>query len=95
MWMNLANKITCLFRRSHDYHTKFEEDRTFLECGRCGARTVGWRVEPAFHYYEDTREPFQLDFAENVEPENVASFPAPDRQVSLRLEFPVDTHTIA
>ena len=91
----LANKIACLFRRSHDYQTKREEGWTFLKCGCCGARTAGWHIEPAFNYYKDTRERFRLDFAENVEPENVVSFPPTDHQVSLRLEFESDPHTIA
>ena len=95
MLTKLASKITCLFRRSHDYHTKCEEDWTFLQCGRCGSRTVGWRVEPAFSYYEDTRETFRLDFAEDAVPGNVVSLPVPDRQVSLRLEYPVDSQNVA
>ena len=95
MLTRLASRITCLFRRSHDYHTKWEQGWTFLKCGRCGARTVGWHIEPAFNYYKDTGDIFRLDFAENVEPENVVSFPPIDRQVSLRLEFETDSHTMA
>ena len=75
--MSWFRRLVCLTRLGHDYHTRFENNWTFLECARCGRRTVGWHLDVAHHYLKAPAETLRLTFADDVELQSPALSPSP------------------
>jgi hypothetical protein len=93
MWVcagpRALRRLFCLLTRGHDYRTRGEGSRAFLECADCQARTHGWSLEARYHYPERHNKGFRLLLANDVE--TTSSIPVPkERQPAsapLRLEF--------
>ena len=83
------SRLFCLLTRGHDYRTRGEGNRAFLECGDCQARTSGWSLETRYHYSELQGESFRLLLAEDVETPPLMSAKNGPRVASapFRLEF--------
>ena len=44
--MTMLGRLTCLFRRQHNYRLRGKDDRVFMECMVCGYRSRGWEMGP-------------------------------------------------
>ena len=88
----LSRRVVCLVWSGHDYRTRFEDNWAFLECARCGSRTVGWRLDVAYYYRGAFAETFRLTFADDVEPKRPTFRPSPVSLRPLRLEL--DTESV-
>ena len=93
MWAYAAppalRRLFCLLSRGHDYRTRGEGSRAFLECADCQARTSGWSLEVRYHYPERHNQGLRLLLAEDVEASpliSVENRPHP-ASTPLRLEF--------
>ena len=82
-----SRRLVCLARRGHDYHTRFEEKKAFLECAFCGSRTVGWHLDVAYRPSEAPLKTLRLTFADDVEPQPPSSGLSPVPPTPLRLEL--------
>ena len=82
-------RLFCLLTRGHDYRTRGEGSRAFLECAECQARTSGWSLETRYHYSELQDESFRLLLAEDVGTPALISVQHGPRVAStpFRLEF--------
>ena len=82
-------RLFCLLTRGHDYRTRGEGSRAFLECADCQARTSGWNLETRYHYSELQDEGFRLLLAEDVGTPALISVQHGPRVAStpFRLEF--------
>gem|GEM_PF-3266490 len=65
MWCCWARRLACFFWQGHDFHTKSEDHRAFLECHRCGKRTVGWTLDVAYRYVESSGGTMRIEFADD------------------------------
>ena len=65
MWRSWTRRLACFFWQGHEFHTKYEAHRAFLECHRCGKRTVGWSLDVAYHYVRSPVDTMRIAFADD------------------------------
>lgn len=82
-------RVFCLLTRGHDYRTRGEGRRAFLECADCQARTSGWSLEIRYHYPQNHDGSLRLLLAEDVEASPLISIQNAPRATTtpFRLEF--------
>ena len=79
--------MACFVWQGHEYHTKSGNQRAFLECHRCGKRTVGWTLDIAYQYVETPVDTMRIVFAEDSLIEGPIHRPVELPITPLRLDF--------
>jgi len=84
-----SRRLFCLLTRGHDYRTRGESTRAFLECANCQTRTSGWNLEVRYHYPERRNESLRLLLADDLEATPLISVQNEPRAAStpIRLQF--------
>jgi cytochrome c551/c552 len=87
IWRSWTQRLACFFWQGHEFHTKSAEQRAFLECHRCGKRTVGWTLDVAYQYVEKPVDTMRIAFAEESSIEGPIHRPIELPMTPLRLDF--------